>query len=32
MILLFVAALSMIALATAGWGLYSANRFRIPTL
>jgi hypothetical protein len=30
--LLIVAAMGMIALGAASWGLYSANRFRIPTL
>jgi hypothetical protein len=32
MTLLIVAAVGMIALGAASWGLYSANRFRIPTL
>jgi hypothetical protein len=32
MTLLIVAAMGMIALGAASWGLYSANRFRIPTL
>jgi hypothetical protein len=32
MTLLIVAAVGMLALGAASWGLYSANRFRIPTL
>jgi hypothetical protein len=32
MTLLIVAAVGMITLGAASWGLYSANNFRIPTL
>ena len=32
MTLLIVAAMGVLALCAASWGLYSANNFRIPTL
>jgi hypothetical protein len=32
MTLLIVAAMGVLALGAASWGLYSANNFRIPTL